>query len=92
MITRKIDLDATSRAKLAKTFNVSIQNVSQALNFKRNSALSARIREAAKQMGGQLLELNIEIKKLENAPRTVKVLNSKGEVVKAVVIETQMTL
>ena len=87
MIRRKIELDATSKAKLAKIFGVSIQNVSQALSFKRNSTNAARIREAALQNGGQMLKIEVE-----ETPRTVKVLNSKGEVVKAVVMENQMTL
>lgn len=35
---QKIELSAKGKAMLAKTFKVSVQNVSQALLFKRNSA------------------------------------------------------
>lgn len=87
MIRRKIELDAAGKVKLAALFGISLQNVSQALNYKRNSANAARIREAALQNGGQMLKIEVE-----EAPRTIKVLNSKGEVVRALVVEDQITL
>ena len=43
---RKIELGAKKKAEIAKTFGVSIQNVSQALLYKRNSLKAEKIREA----------------------------------------------
>lgn len=72
---------------LMKVFGASKAAVSLAMSFKRNSLKDARMRHVAvEQLGGIILSDE------KHAPRTVKVLNSKGEVVKAVVIENQMTL
>lgn len=54
---QKIELNAQGKALLAKTFNVTVQNVSQALLFHRNSVQACRIREAALQHGGKLVEI-----------------------------------
>jgi len=85
---QKIELNAQGKALLAKTFNVTVQNVSQALLFHRNSVQACRIREAALQHGGKL----VEIREVPAAPRTVKILNQKGEVMRAVVVEDHPTL
>lgn len=72
---------------LMKVFGASKASVSLAMNFKRNSLKDARMRHVAiDQLGGILLSDE------KTTARTVKVLNSKGEVVKAVVIENQITL
>ena len=42
-IRQKIELNATGKAKLAKAFGVTVQNVSQALLFKRNSHRPAKL-------------------------------------------------
>ena len=78
MKTRKIELDAQNRATLARTFGVTIRNVSQALMFQRNSANAVRIREAALKMGGEMVEITTEVKKIAHT-HTVRVLNSHGE-------------
>ena len=52
-IRQKIELDAEGKAKLAKAFGVTVQNVSQALRFKRNSPTAFQIREAALKNGGR---------------------------------------
>ncbi|WP_370789543.1 hypothetical protein [Bacteroides nordii] len=74
---QKIEVSAKGKAMLAKTFNVSVQNVSQALLFKRNSAQACRIREAALINGGILLQI---IDVTDEVKRAVKVLDSKGNV------------
>lgn len=78
----RIEISAKGKATLAKIFNVTVQNVSQALLFTRNSNTCCRIREAALQHGGKL----VEIHEVQEATRTVKVLNRKGEVTHSVVI------
>lgn len=78
---QKIELSASEKANLAKIFGVSIQNISQALLFRRNSAQAQKIREFALKNGGKLLE----IKEVENS-ETVKILNSHGEVEKVVTL------
>ncbi len=78
---QKIELSASGKANLAKIFGVSIQNISQALLFRRNSAQAQKIRESALKNGGKLLE----IKEVENS-ETVKILNSHGEVEKVVTL------
>lgn len=85
---QKIELNAQGKDLLAKTFNVTVQNVSQALLFHRNSVQARRIREAALQHGGKL----VEIREVPVTPRTVKFLNQKGEVMRAVVVEDHPTL
>ena len=79
---QKIELNPEGKAELAKAFQVTVQNVSQALLFRRNSPQAVRIREAALSKGGRLVEIH-EV----SQPRTVKVLNQRGELVKAVQIE-----
>lgn len=73
---QKIELNASGKAMLAKSFNVSVQNVSQALLFRRNSAQACRIREAALINGGSLVQI---IDVTDEMKRIVKVLNAKGE-------------
>lgn len=73
---QKIELNASGKAMLAKTFNVSVQNVSQALLFRRNSAQACQIREAALINGGSLVQI---IDVTDEMKRIVKVLNAKGE-------------
>lgn len=73
---QKIELNASGKAVLAKSFNVSVQNVSQALLFRRNSAQACRIREAALINGGSLVQI---IDVTDEMKRIVKVLNAKGE-------------
>lgn len=79
---QKIELNAEGKAELARAFQVTVQNVSQALLFRRNSPQAVRIREAALRKGGKLVEIH-EV----GRPRTVKVLDRHGEVVKAMQIE-----
>ena len=85
---QKIELSAKGKARLAKTFKVSVQNVSQALLFKRNSAQACRIREAALINGGTLLQI---IDVTDEVKRAVKILDAKGNV-KAVIKNDTVTL
>ena len=87
-IRQKIELDAAGKAKLAKAFRVTVQNVSQALLFKRNSVQACKIREAALVNGGSLVQI---IDVTDTAKRAVKVLDSKGNV-KAVIANDAVTL
>ncbi len=67
---------------LMRVFKVSKPTVSLAMSFKRNSLEAARMRHVElTQLGAKLLSDE------EKAPRTVKILNAKGETVKAIVIE-----
>lgn len=77
---QKIELNAEGKSELAKAFRVTVQNVSQALLFRRNSPQAVRIREAALRKGGRF----VEIHEVSLPPRTVKVLNRRGELVKTV--------
>lgn len=81
---QKIELNASGKALLAKTFKVSVQNVSQALLFRRNSPQACQIREAALINGGSLVQI---IDVTDEMKRIVKVLNSKGETEKIVTIK-----
>nr|DAS14482.1 MAG TPA: hypothetical protein [Caudoviricetes sp.] len=74
---QKIELNAAGKAMLAKTFKVSVQNVSQALLFRRNSEQAGKIREAALINGGNLVQI---IDVTDELKRTVKVLDSHGNV------------
>lgn len=74
---QKIELNAAGKAMLAKTFKVSVQNVSQALLFRRNSERARKIREAALVNGGRLKQI---IDVTDELKRTVKVLDSHGNV------------
>lgn len=87
-IRQKIELNAKGKAMLAKTFNVSVQNVSQALLFRRNSVQATKIREAAMANGGRLLEINDVT---DTTKRPIKVLDSKGNV-KTVLTNDSVTL
>lgn len=87
-IRQKIELNAAGKAKLAKTFGVTVQNVSQALLFKRNSSQACQIREAALVNGGALVQM---IDVTDTVKRVVKVLDAKGNV-KAVVRDPKVTL
>lgn len=78
---RKIELNASGKKMLAETFKVSVQNVSQALLFRRNSIQACQIREAALINGGSLVQI---IDVTDEVKRAVKVLNSKGEVEKVI--------
>lgn len=86
---QKIELSAKGKTMLAKTFKVTVQNVSQALLFKRNSVQACRIREAALINGGSLVQI---IDVTDEMKRAVKILNSKGEVVRAVIANDTITL
>lgn len=74
---QKIELSKEGREKIAKTFDVTLQNVSQALNFKRNSPTSIKIREMALELGGTLF-------KQAEVDRSVRILNQKGEPVRKI--------
>lgn len=74
---QKIELNAAGKAMLAKTFKVSVQNVSQALLFRRNSEQACKIREAALINGGNLVQI---IDVTDELKRIVKVLDSHGNV------------
>ncbi|MCS2522799.1 hypothetical protein [Bacteroides sp. KFT8] len=74
---QKIELSASGKANLAKIFGVSIQNISQALLFRRNSEQARKIREAALINGGSLVQI---IDVTDELKRTVKVLDSHGNV------------
>lgn len=85
---QKIELDAKGKASLARIFGVSVQNVSQALLFKRNSTQACKIREAALINGGTLVQI---IDVTDELKRQVKVLDAKGNV-KAVIANDTVTL
>ena len=74
-IRKKIELSASGKEKLA-------------LDFKRNSVQATKIREAALINGGKLVEI---IDVTDSAKRTVKVLDSHGNV-KAVIANDTITL
>lgn len=87
-IRQKIELNAAGKAKLARTFGVTVQNVSQALLFKRNSSQACQIREAALINGGSLVQI---IDVTDAVKRVVKLLDAKGNV-KAVLGEPKVIL
>ena len=77
----KIELSTEGRISLAKTFDVTIQNVSQALLFRRNSITAQKIRQAAMQNGGKMIELHeVDVKE------SIKVLDMKGNVKKVITV------
>lgn len=78
---QKIELSASGKAMLAKTFKVSVQNVSQALLFRRNSEQARKIREAALINGGTLVQI---IDVTDEVKQAVKVLDSHGNVKKVI--------
>ena len=77
---QKIELNAAGKAMLAKTFKVSVQNVSQALLF-RNSEQARKIREAALINGGTLVQI---IDVTDEMKQAVKVLDSHGNVTRVI--------
>lgn len=87
-IRQKIELGAAGKANLAKTFGVTVQNVSQALLFKRNSVQACKIRKAALINGGSLVQI---IDVTDELKRQVKVLDAHGNV-KAVIANDTVTL
>ena len=67
---------------LMKVFKESRPTVSLAMSFKRNSLEAARMRHVAlTQLGAKLLSDD------EKPPQIVRILNAKGETVKAVVMK-----
>ncbi len=78
---QKIELSASGKAMLAKTFKVSVQNVSQALLFRRNSEQARKIREAALINGGTLVQI---IDVTDEVKQAVKVLDSHGNVTRVI--------
>lgn len=78
---QKIELNAAGKAMLAETFKVSVQNVSQALLFRRNSEQACKIREAALINGGKLVQIIDVTNELKH---TVKVLDSHGNVTRII--------
>ncbi|MDB9154217.1 hypothetical protein [Parabacteroides distasonis] len=80
-IRQKIELSAKKKAEIAKTFGVTSQSVSQALLFRRNSPNAERIREAALANGGSLVQI---IDVTDELKKAIKVLDSKGNVVKTI--------
>lgn len=54
---QRIEINASGKALLAEKFKVSVQNVSQALLFRRNSLQAQRIREEALICGGKMVEI-----------------------------------
>lgn len=76
----KIESTKEQRELLAKTFNTTERNVMYALNFERNSDLAHKIRNAALKMGCEQYE--IVKKKVEMIHEPVKVLDSKGNVIR----------
>lgn len=87
-IRQKIELDAKGKAKLSKAFGVTVQNVSQALLFKRNSVQACKIREAALKNGASLVQI---VDVTDELKRAIKVLDAKGNV-KAVIANDTVTL
>ena len=77
---QKIEANAALKAQLAKTFDVTVQFVSQALLFGRNSDTAKRIREAALKNGGVLLNITVS----DTPQQTVKVLDSHGNVTQVI--------
>jgi hypothetical protein len=78
---QKIELNAAGKAMLAKTFKVSVQNVRQALLFRRNSEQARKIREAALVNGGTLVQI---IDVTDEVKQAVKVLDSHGNVTRVI--------
>lgn len=74
---QKIEMDAQGKVMLAKVFGVTVQNVSQALLFRRNSVQACKIREAALKSGASLVQI---VDVTDEAKRAVKVLDAKGNV------------
>lgn len=82
-IRQKIELNAMEKIKISRAFGVTVQNVSQALLFRRNSPQAVKIREAALAGGGKLVQI---VDVTDSVRRAVKVLDAHGNV-KAEIIE-----
>ena len=78
---QKIELNAAGKAMLAKTFKVSVQNVSQALLFRRNSEQARKIREVFLFNGRSLVQI---IDVTDEMKQAVKVLDSHGNVTRVI--------
>lgn len=78
---QKIELSTKKRTEIAKAFNVTRQCVSQALMYKRNSVQAEKIRMAALENGGTMVQI---IDVTEEFKKAVKVLDAKGNVVKTI--------
>lgn len=70
----RIELDAAGKKKLAKLFGVTTQCIISALLYRRNSLQSQRIREAAIENGGRIVEMKDVT---DNFKKAVKFLDSK---------------
>lgn len=70
--------DTETRKMIAKTFGISLPNLSQTLRWKRNGVNAEAIRKMAEENGGIRMVADSE-------PKTVKVLDSKGNVEKIVI-------
>lgn len=68
------------REKIAKAFEISLANVSQILNYKREGPKAEPVRKMAKELGGIVMTG-------DDTPKQVKVLDSKGNVKKVVTIK-----
>lgn len=65
------------REKIAGVFKISLANVSQILNYKREGPKAEPVREMAKKLGGIVMTG-------DDVPKQVKVLDSKGGVIKVI--------
>lgn len=74
---QKIEVNAQLKTQLADMFNVTTQFVSFSLLFRRNSDRAKRIRKAALENGGRLVQI---IDVTDEQKKTIKVLDSKGNV------------
>lgn len=80
MEVKFIEVSADTRKKLAKMKCVNLPTVSKSLNFKSDSRMAAGIRDLAMQLGGKLVKREIKDEVIATEARTVKVLDSKGNV------------
>lgn len=78
---RKIELSTKKRTEIALAFGVTRQCVSQALMYRRNSAQAEKIRMAALENGGKMVQI---IDVTEEFKKAVKVLDAKGNVVRTI--------
>lgn len=78
---QKIELSTKKRTEIALAFGVTRQFVSQALMYKRNSAQAEKIRMAALENGGTMVQI---IDVTEEFKKAVKVLDAKGNVVRTI--------
>lgn len=66
--------DPIARKEIAEQFGITLANLSQILNFKRNGSNAEKIREMAKRKGAVLMSPDLEQK-----AETIKILDSKGK-------------